>query len=143
KKGEIFAAWMKHIIDFVAANKDAAGLETEFAIYNEAMRNYNEALKVMTGLFATPGMAQTYATRVLHATGKIWAGKLLLEMALIAQKKIDEIGKDNFDYTFYAGKVASARFYIKNIMPDLAAFLEVCKNADDTCIEVAEEIFYV
>jgi hypothetical protein len=100
-------------------------------------------LKVLLGLFATPGMAQTFATRVLHATGKIWAGKLLLEMALIAQKKMDEIGGGHFDYAFYAGKVASARFYIKNIMPDLDAFLAVCKNADSTCIEVAEDIFYV
>jgi len=143
KKGEIFAAWMKHLTDFVAANQNMAGFEAEFAIYIEAMKKYSEALKVMMGLFANPGMAQTFATRVLHATGKIWAGKLLLEMALIAQKKIDEIGKDHFDYAFYAGKVASARFYIKNIMPDLAAFLEVCQNADDTCVEVAEDIFYV
>jgi 3-(methylthio)propanoyl-CoA dehydrogenase len=143
KKGEVFGAWMKHITDFVAANKGAAGFAKEFEIYVEAMKKYNEALKTLMGLFAAPGMAQLYATRVLHATGKIWAGKLLLEMAVIAQKKIDELGRDHFDYAFYAGKVASARFYIKNIMPDLAAFLEVCKNADTTAIDAEEEIFFV
>ncbi len=143
KKGEVFGAWVKHITDFVAAHKGTAGFEREFEIYIDAIKKYNDALKVLLGLFATPGMAQTFATRVLHATGKIWAGKLLLEMALIAQKKMDEIGGGHFDYAFYAGKVASARFYIKNIMPDLDAFLAVCKNADSTCIEVAEDIFYV
>lgn len=53
---------------------------------------------------------EIYATRVLQATGKVGAAKVLLEMALIA---------------FYTGKVASARFYVKNTMPDLAAFLEL------------------
>ena len=143
KKGEVFGAWMKHITDFVEANQAAAGFENEFAIFSEAIKTYSSALKLLLSLFATPGMAQTLATRVLHATGKIWAAKLLLEMALIAQKKIDELGPDHYDYSFYAGKVASARFYVKNIMPDLAAFLEVCKNADSTCIEVSEDIFYV
>jgi 3-(methylthio)propanoyl-CoA dehydrogenase len=143
KKGEVFGAWMKHITDFVAANKDAAGFGQEFEIYIEALKKYNEALKILMGLFAAPGMAQTFATRVLHATGKIWAGKLLLEMALIAQTKIDELGPDHFDYAFYAGKVASARFYIKNIMPDLAAFIEVCKNADTTAMDAEKGIFFV
>ncbi len=143
KKGEVFGAWMKHITDFVDDNKGAAGFEKEFEIYIDAMKKFNEALKILKELFATPGMAQLYATRVLHATGKIWAGKLLLEMALIAQDKLNELGKDHYDYAFYAGKVASARFYIKNIMPDLAGFLEVCKNADTTAIDVEEEIFFV
>lgn len=143
KKGEIFGAWMKHIMDSVNANKGVAGFEKEYEIYSEAIKKYNEALKILMGLFATPGMAQAYATRILHATGKIWAAKLLLEMAVIAQQKINEIGKEHFDYAFYAGKVASARFYVKNIMPDLAAFLELVKNADTTCLEVEEDVFFV
>ncbi len=143
KKGEVFGAWLKDIKDFVNANKDEAGFEKEFAIYTDAMKKYDETLKILMALFATPGMAQQYATRVLHATGKLWAGKLLLEMALIAQKKIDELGKDHFDYAFYAGKVASARFFIKNIIPEIGAFLEVAKNADTTVLEVEEEIFFV
>ncbi|KUG04912.1 acyl-coa dehydrogenase [hydrocarbon metagenome] len=143
RKGQVFAAWVKHIEDFVAANKEAAGFEKEFEIYVNAMAKYGETLQTLMALFATPGMAQQFATRVLHATGKLWAGKLLLEMALIAQKKIDELGTDHFDYPFYAGKVASARFFIKNIIPEITAFLEVAKNADTTVLEVPEEIFFV
>jgi len=143
KKGEVFSAWMKHITDFVDTKKGAIGFDKEFSILSGAIRDYNKAFKILLGLFATSGMAQLFATRVLHVTGKLWAAKLLLEMALIAQKKIDELGQDHFDYAFYVGKVASARFYIANIMPDIAGFLEVCKNADTTAIEVPEEIFLV
>ncbi len=143
KKGQVFAAWVKHIQDFVEANKEAAGFEKEFAIYVNAMAKYGETLQALMPLFAAPGMAQQFATRVLHVTGKLWAGKLLLEMALIAQKKIDELGTDHFDYPFYAGKVASARFFVKNIIPEITAFLEVARNADTTVLEVPEEIFFV
>lgn len=143
KKGEVFGAWMKHIQDFVSENNGAAEFEKEFAIYANALKNYSDALKFLMGAFATPGMAQLYATRVLHATGKIWAAKLLLEMALIAQSKLNQIEKDHYDYAFYAGKVASARFYVKNIMPDLAGFLELAKNVDTTCLEIEEDLFHV
>lgn len=143
KKGEVFADWMKHITDFVEANKNVAGFEKEFVIVSEAIDKYNEALKILAGLFATLGMEQLYATRILHATGKIWAAKVLLEMALIAHKKVDELGKGHYDYAFYAGKVASARFFVKNTMPDLSAFLELVKNADSTVLGVEEEIFFV
>ncbi|HHV76398.1 MAG TPA: acyl-CoA dehydrogenase [Syntrophothermus lipocalidus] len=141
KKGQVFAAWLKHIQDFIEANKNTPGFEKEFEVYIDGWNKYNELLKVVQKLFATPGMAQLYATRLLHATGKLWAGKLLLEMALIAQKKIDELGRDHYDYLFYLGKVASARFFVQNIIPEIGAFLEVAKNADATCIEVPEEIF--
>lgn len=143
KKGEVFQAWLKHITDSVELNKNTTGLEKEYELFSGALKKYGEALKLLAGLLATPGMAQLLATRILHATGKIWAGKLLLEMAVVAQKKIAEIGKDHYDYKFYSGKVASARFFVKNIMPDIAAFLEVVKNADDTVLEVDEGIFFV
>lgn len=143
KKGQIFAAWLQHINDFVEANKNAAGFEKEFEIYIDGMKKYDEVVKAVQGLYATPGMIQTYSTRILHATGKLWAGKLLLEMAVIAQQKIDELGKDHFDYAFYAGKVASARFFIKNIIPEIGAVIDILKNADTTCMEVPEEIFFV
>jgi len=143
KKGQIFGAWVQHIKDFVEANKNVVGFAKEFATYIDSLKTYDEILKTALGLFATPGMAQLYATRLLHATGKVWAGKLLLEMALIAQKKIDELGKEHYDYAFYAGKVASARFFVKNVVPEIAGLLEVLKNADATAIEVEEEVFFV
>jgi alkylation response protein AidB-like acyl-CoA dehydrogenase len=143
KKGEVFAAWMKHITDFVDEYKGSAGFEKDFAIYIEALQRYDEALKILKAAFAAPGMAQVLATRVLHATGRIWAGKLLLEMAVIAKDKLGGLAEDHYDYAYYAGKVASAHFYIRNMMPDLAAFLELCKNADTTVLEIEEAVFFV
>ena len=143
KKGEIFAAWLQHIRDFITSNVNTSGFEQEFSIMADYIAKYDEILKKLRELFATAGMPQLYATRVLHATGKLWAGKLLLEMALIAQQKIDELGSEHFDYAFYAGKVASARFFVKNIVPEIASLLEILNIGDASVLNLPEEIFFV
>jgi hypothetical protein len=142
KKGEVFLAWLKHIQEFAEANKGATGFEKEFEILLGTLGKYMGILKTLQGWLAAPGMPQLYATRVLHATGKLWGAKLLLEMALIAQKKMDELGKDHFDYAFYQGKVASARFFTRNILPEIGALDEVLKTGDSTALEAQESIFF-
>lgn len=141
KKGEVFLAWLKHIQEFAEAGKGAAGFEKEFELLLGAMGKYMGILKTLQGFLASPGMPQLYATRVLHATGKLWGAKLLLEMALIAQKKMDELGKEHFDFAFYQGKVASARFFAKNILPEIGALAEILKTGDATALEAPESIF--
>jgi hypothetical protein len=84
------------------------------------------------------GMIGFYATRILHATGYIYGAKLLLEHALIAQKKIDEIGKEHFEYPYYAGKVASAKFFAHNLLPNVGLFLRVIKEGDNSVMEIPE-----
>jgi alkylation response protein AidB-like acyl-CoA dehydrogenase len=142
KKGEVFLAWVRHIQEFAEANKDAAGFEKEFEILLGTLGKYMGILKTLQGYLTVPGMPQLYATRVLHATGKLWGAKLLLEMALIAKKKMDELGKDHFDYAFYQGKVASARFFTRNILPEIGALGEVLKTGDSTALEAQESIFF-
>ena len=141
KKGEVFAAWLKYIEDFAGANKNAAGYEKEFSRLLDALNKYSEILNSVKRMTAIPGMPQLYATRVLHATGKLWGAKLLLEMALVAQRKLDELGDGHFDAVFYKGKIASARFFVRNILPEIGALAEVLKIGDDTAIEAEEAIF--
>jgi len=84
-----------------------------------------------------------FATRILHATGYLYGAKLLLEHAVIAQKKIDELGKEHFEYPYYAGKVASAKFFAHNILPSVGTILRVIKEGDNSVMEVPETTFMV
>jgi hypothetical protein len=89
------------------------------------------------------GMIGFYATRILHATGYIYGAKLLLEHALICQKKVDEIGKEHFEYPYYAGKVASAKFFCHNILPAVGMALKVIKEGDNSIMEAPEAAFII
>lgn len=59
-------------------------------------------------------------------------------MALIAQQKLAAMEKDHYDYAFYQGKVASARFFVRNILPEVGALVDIMKEQDCSAIEVDE-----
>ena len=141
KKGAVFAAWLKYIEDLALAGNETIGLEGEISLFLDAIGKYKEALKLFTEISSIPGMVQLYATRMLHTTGKLWAAKILLEMALVSQKKLDDLGGDHFEANFYKGKIASARFFVKNILPEIGAFAEVLRIGDDTAVRTGDEIF--
>jgi hypothetical protein len=88
-------------------------------------------------------MVGFYATRILHATGKIYCGKVLLEMAMIALKKIADLGIEHYDYPFYKGKVASARFFLKNIVPEVETTLRVIREGDTSAMELEEDALLI
>lgn len=143
-KGKVFTAWLQEIAAFIQQNQNVAGFEKEFAVMLEAIKNYQE---ILTTLQAYLGggkvqMMPLYSTRILHATAKLLGGKLILDQALLAKKKIDELGPDHYDYAFYSGKIASARFYVRNIVPEIETTLKVFKDGDTSAVEIMEEAFF-
>jgi hypothetical protein len=100
-----------------------------------AMGGYLQAGKI--------GYLGLYATRILHATGKLGCGYHILDQALLASRKIKELGVDHFDYSFYQGKVEAARYYLRNIVPEVADMAERIKSGDSSAIDIVEEAFLV
>ncbi len=143
--GQIFAMWFAEIEKFAADCKDHAVFNAQAALLEEALDNYKEIQATMAGYLGQGkfGMIGFYATRILHATGYLYGAKLLLEHAVIAQKKIDELGKEHFEYPYYAGKVASAKFFSHNILPMVGVILRVIKEGDNSVMEVPEASFMI
>lgn len=143
--GKVFGLWYKDIMGFLMQNQKTPGFEKEFGLVLQAAQQYIDIQKAI-GTYAQTGkigMAGLYATRILHATSKLICAKLLLEQALIAAKKLESIGADHYDYAFYQGKIASARFYVGNIVPEIEVLANVIKVADTSAIDVPEEAFLI
>ncbi|MGI6514231.1 MAG: acyl-CoA dehydrogenase C-terminal domain-containing protein [Syntrophomonadales bacterium] len=87
------------------------------------------------------GYYQVLARRILTATGQLYGGYCLLDQALIAQKRVNELGPEHWDYHFYYGKVLSARYYLRNVVPNVNLVARLVKEGDDTVIEAPIEIF--
>jgi alkylation response protein AidB-like acyl-CoA dehydrogenase len=141
--GQIFASWFAELEKFVVDNKDDKILSAQIALLVEALSQYKEIQASMVGYLGQGkfGMIGFFATRILHATGYIYGAKLLLEHALIAQKKIDEIGKEHFEYPYYAGKIASAKFFAHNVLPNVGTIMRVIKEGDNSVMEIPEAAF--
>lgn len=139
KKGQVFADWLQEIQDFADQNT-TSGFEREFELLKRSLVKYRELQEILNG-FRSEGqeeLIKLYATRILHATGKLYAAKLLLEMAILSQQKINELGKEHYDYPFYSGKAASARFFIRNILPEIGSLVDILGEGDRTALEIEE-----
>lgn len=139
KGGKPFKLWMQGIADFIANNK-MPELELEFAMMADAFECF-QAIMDLNGSWIKDHfeLKQLYATRMLHAASKVLCGKFLLEQAVIAIKKLAELGEDHFDANFYKSKIATSKFFVMNIVPEVFSTLKAMQHPDTSCIELAEE----
>ena len=144
-KGKVFADWLADIEDFATANAGADNFEKEMDILLRAVNAYKEIQSTIASYFMNQkiSMMPLYATRILQASGELICGQVILEQALVAQKKIDELGSDHYDYPFYNGKVNAAKYFVRNIVPNIFRTLEVVKEGDTSVLDIVEEAFLV
>ncbi|MBO8158719.1 acyl-CoA dehydrogenase [Thermosyntropha sp.] len=143
KKGQPFASFIQEIRDFVEANKNTPGFEKEFANLEKALNAYGEIQMAVGQAFANKqfGLVPTFARRILTATSYLYCGMLILSQALLADAKMKELGSDHYDYSFYAGKVTAARYYLMNTVPYVWSLAEIMKSGDTSVIDAPVEIF--
>jgi hypothetical protein len=140
-KGKVFKNWIDDISSFIASNSGATSFEQEFEILNNAFADFTAIMQQLQK-YGQEGQIQLmplYATRILHAASMLYCSRLILDQGLIANAKLIEYGEDHFDTNFYQGKIASARFYIKNVLPQVATMRKLFEIGDTTAIDIDED----
>lgn len=138
-KGAIFREWLEELVSFIQENQGNTGFAREFELLGQALAAYRELLATVSGYFANNiRMIPLYSTRFLKVTAELYCGCLLMQQALAAQRKLAE---GSSEQTFYEGKVQSARFYVRNIVPDVAALTQIIKESDTSAMDIPEEAF--
>lgn len=137
--GNMFREWFAELEQFIEINNSNSDFTREFEILLQAAQAYRELLRVVQGYFKNASrFVPLYATRILRVTAELYAGCLLMQQALVAERKLVE---SNADQVFYTGKIHSARFYVRNIVPDVMATLQVIKEGDSSVLDIPEEAF--
>ncbi|MGE5372519.1 MAG: acyl-CoA dehydrogenase [Solirubrobacterales bacterium] len=141
KKGKYLMTWLGEVHKFIAANKLTPGFEKQFEVLESAFQAYQGMLGTLQGYLKEGKipMMPLYSTRILHATAMINCGMLILDQALLASNKLDELGEDHFDANFYKGKIASGKFYVMNIVPQVHYLKTVFELGDTSAIDCPEE----
>jgi alkylation response protein AidB-like acyl-CoA dehydrogenase len=80
------------------------------------------------------------SVRFLLAVGDLLIGWLLLRQAETALTALDG-DPSPADNAFYTGKVATAKFFVKNVLPRLTAEREIAANVDLAVMQLREEAF--
>ena len=77
-------------------------------------------------------------SRLLMATGDLIIAWLLLRQADIAQSKLANAGRDT---EFYNGKIASAKFFVRSVLPHISVERAVVESENGEIMNIAEAAF--
>lgn len=145
--GQPFQKFMASIKSFIDDNKAAAGFEKEMAVLARA---YDAAAEIQQLLEAWRAnkeekgeLINLFAIRTLFIFAQLYVAMCLVDQALVVQKTMAQLPADHYDMNFYLGKVASARYYVKNSLPNVFTLAEVIKTADTSVLEVPEDALVI
>ena len=101
------------------------------------------ALQLATGFIAEKGLrdpeeAGAAASPYLRLFGRVALGYMWARMAEVALKKQ---GEDGPDAAFYAAKIATARFYMEKLLPEVAALWGEIRTGKGTLMALEEAAF--
>ncbi len=142
KGGTLFDNWVQEMIDFYEANKGNETFSKDFNNLGRALNAYQEMRQALTGYFkSNASLVPLYSRRVLTATAQLYCGRQILDQGLLADKRAREVGADHYDYNFYIGKVATAQYYMRNVVPNVWTTAEMVIDGDSSAIDVPVDVF--
>ncbi|NLT19540.1 MAG: acyl-CoA dehydrogenase [Syntrophomonadaceae bacterium] len=142
EKGKPFMKWLTEISQFIEQHKENENFKTEIKMLSDAFGAFSEILMMLRGKMKEGKISYLplWATRIMMAMSMVYCGKLMMEQALVAQKALNEVGDEHYDANFYKGKIASARFYLLNEVPNIFAIKAAFETADFTAVEISPEV---
>lgn len=139
-----------HLVGQIRGFLDSEGARPELADGRVLLGTALDEVQAMAGALTGYLMGAQEDTRQLYrlalksvpfllACGDLLIGWLLLWQAEIALGALDSGAAGDAD--FYAGKVAVANFFAKNVLPRLTAERATAENVDLAVMDLAEEAF--
>ena len=137
---------LMHVAGQVQAFLDAEGgngrLKEERALLATALGDVQAMLGSMVGYLTSSQEDVTnlykvgqQAVRFLMSVGDMLIGWLLLRQAEVAGEVLDA-GTAGRDRNFYEGKIAVARFFARNVLPELSSRRTIVEGAENSIMEL-------
>ena len=147
KDGEPFKKWMASIKAFIDNNKNTEGLTKEFANLEKAFNCAQETANLVYSWHANKAeksqLINVFAIRILFIFAQLYVAMCLLDQALTVKKAMADLPDDHFDMDFYKGKIAAARYYANNILPNVYTLSTVIAEADTSVMDVPENALII
>ncbi|WP_433607502.1 acyl-CoA dehydrogenase [Prescottella agglutinans] len=146
-RGVALAHVAGEIKKFIDSEDGDGRLKTERALLATALEDVQGMAAILTGhlMGAQEQPTELYkvglgSVRFLMSVGDLLIGWQLLRQSEIALKTLDE-GASDKDKPFYEGKVATASFFAKNVLPELTATRNILSHLDNDIMELDEAAF--
>ena len=146
KGGMLFLNFLGILNDFVKKHQGHPKLGDAVGRFALAKDKLSEITMHLGGL--SMGGDRLYpvlcATPYLYLFGDVLMGYLLLWQAVVAQEKLEALGKtprESAEAAFYSGKVMGARFFVNNLLPAVLHRADGILSGDRSALEIEEAAF--
>ena len=143
KGGSVFRDWVQEIITFTGDLREDKDFSSDSKLLFKAARATGEfAMKYMQ--YFKEGrlsLIPLSSTRFLECSAEIAMAHLMLEQGLIARDKLAGVAPGSADGIFYRGKIETAKYFCRNILPNVFSRHAVFQQEDTSALDIPEEAF--
>ncbi|MBU1277275.1 MAG: acyl-CoA dehydrogenase [Proteobacteria bacterium] len=141
--GKVFQEWVAELMAFAKENEADQDFQADFKLLGQTVGMVGDFAQRFAGYFKQGriSLVPMYATRFLECFAETVLAKLMLEQGLIARQKLAGVEPGSGDYAFYQGKMASAKFFCRNILTNVFGRYAALKTEDLSAVEIPEEAF--
>jgi hypothetical protein len=143
--GKPFKEWLAGLKAFLDQNREAGGFEKEMEKLKRGYQCLEDVVAVYESWYKNletkRALIPLYAVRTLFVCAQVQVAQCLMEQALVALRNLP--GAEGGEAVFYQGKIASARYYLNNILPNVYLNAEIIREADETVLTCPEEALVV
>jgi 3-(methylthio)propanoyl-CoA dehydrogenase len=138
--GLAFTDWADEIKEFTRENWSNSELSGELNLLDEAVDVTVDISRRLSQFFNNNDtrLICLFSTRFLDCCAEVAISHLLMEQALIALEKSKNVRTDHPDYFFYRGKIATARYYLKNFLPGVFGRARMFQLEDLSATDIPE-----
>jgi len=146
-KGQALTRLLTDIQGFAKGDGGNGSLQVERDLLGKALEDVQGLVGTLVGFLtsAQEDVRNVYkvglnTTRLLYALGDLVVAWLLLRQAEVALTALGG-SPAPADHAFYTGKVAAAKFFVRQVLPQITAQLAIAEATDNELMELAEEAF--
>ncbi|MBF0549404.1 MAG: acyl-CoA dehydrogenase [Deltaproteobacteria bacterium] len=141
--GGVFKDWIDEVFAFVDQNKEDEAFKTDLESLKKAAGQVGDISMRFMKYFQEGRLRliPLMATRFLDSFAEVAFAQCLLEQGLIAKKALANTPADSSDTAFYRGKIETAKYFARNILPNAFGRYRALVNEDTSALDIPEEAF--
>ncbi|MCB2187159.1 MAG: acyl-CoA dehydrogenase [Deltaproteobacteria bacterium] len=141
--GKVFKELLGEMLAFARENETDQDFARDFELLAQCTGLVGDFAKRFMANFqeGKVALAPMYATRFLDSFAEVMLAYLLLQQGLIARAKLAGVAPDSADGVFYRGKIASVKFYCRNVLVNGFSRHHALRLEDLSALETPEEAF--
>jgi alkylation response protein AidB-like acyl-CoA dehydrogenase len=141
--GKVFQDWIQSVMSFSGEHKDDEDFAPDCKLLFKAAQATGDFAMRYLQYFqgGKPGLIALTTTRFLECFSEVLMGHLMLEQGQLARKKMEQVDADSSDGVFYRGKVETAKYFCRNILPNVFARHTCLQQEDTSALDIPEGAF--